>query len=180
MATESIPLSLIMVTTIRPVPDTVPYTTYFTGIEKVDGENKDTKLANVEFTLKEGDAEFKVTKGDDGVYIPDASGSATVVTDASGLIKIRGLDKEKTYTLTETKTNDGYNLLDAPKTLTLVEDTGNVFSTTTTFDQIENNKGAVLPSTGGIGTTIFYVVGALLVVGAGVVLVTRRKVDDDR
>lgn len=162
------------------VPDTVPYTTYFTGIEKVDGENKDTKLANVEFTLKEGDAEFKVTKGDDGVYIPDASGSSTVVTDANGLIKIRGLDNDKTYTLTETKTNDGYNLLDAPKTLTLVEDKGNAFSTTTTFDQIENNKGAVLPSTGGIGTTIFYIIGAILVIGAGVVLVTRRRMNANK
>ena len=43
--------------------------------------------------------------------------------------------------------------------------------------EIENKKGAVLPSTGGIGTTIFYVVGAILVIGAGVVLITRRRMD---
>ena len=43
--------------------------------------------------------------------------------------------------------------------------------------EIENKKGAVLPSTGGIGTTIFYVVGAILVIGAGIVLVTRRRMD---
>ena len=49
--------------------------------------------------------------------------------------------------------------------------------TTATFDQVKNNKGTVLPSTGGIGTTIFYVVGAILVIGAGVVLVTRRRMD---
>ena len=42
---------------------------------------------------------------------------------------------------------------------------------------IENNKGAQLPSTGGVGTTIFYVVGAILVIGAGVVLITRRRMD---
>ena len=42
---------------------------------------------------------------------------------------------------------------------------------------IENNKGTELPSTGGIGTTIFYVVGAILVIGAGVVLITRRRMD---
>ena len=42
---------------------------------------------------------------------------------------------------------------------------------------VENNSGTELPSTGGIGTTIFYVVGALLVIGAGVVLVTRRRMD---
>ena len=45
------------------------------------------------------------------------------------------------------------------------------------FDPIVNNKGAELPSTGGIGTTIFYVVGAILVIGAGVVLITKRRME---
>ncbi|MBQ6240407.1 MAG: isopeptide-forming domain-containing fimbrial protein [Firmicutes bacterium] len=156
------------------IPETVPYTTYFTGIEKVDGDDKTIKLEGVEFTLKEGTTEFKVKKNTEGIYIPDATGSAIVVTDANGLIKIRGLDSDKTYTLTETKTKPGYNLLPEPKTLTLIEDKGDVF-TTATFDQIENNKGVVLPSTGGVGTTIFYIVGAILMIGAGVVLVTRRR-----
>ena len=43
--------------------------------------------------------------------------------------------------------------------------------------EIENNKGTLLPSTGGIGTTIFYIIGAILVIGAGVVLVTRRRMN---
>ena len=42
---------------------------------------------------------------------------------------------------------------------------------------IENNSGAELPSTGGIGTTIFYVIGAILVLGAGILLVTRRRMN---
>ena len=42
---------------------------------------------------------------------------------------------------------------------------------------VENKKGTELPSTGGIGTTIFYVVGAILVIGAGVVLITKRRMD---
>lgn len=42
---------------------------------------------------------------------------------------------------------------------------------------VENNQGAELPSTGGIGTTIFYIIGAILVIGAGVVLVTRRRMN---
>ena len=41
--------------------------------------------------------------------------------------------------------------------------------------QITNTQGAELPSTGGIGTTIFYLIGAVLVIGAGVLLVTRRR-----
>ena len=41
--------------------------------------------------------------------------------------------------------------------------------------EIENNKGTLLPSTGGIGTTIFYVVGGILVVGAAILLVTKKR-----
>ena len=43
---------------------------------------------------------------------------------------------------------------------------------------VENKAGAELPSTGGIGTTIFYIIGGLLVVGAAVVLIARRKARD--
>ena len=40
---------------------------------------------------------------------------------------------------------------------------------------VENEAGVELPSTGGMGTTIFYALGAVLVIGAGVVLATRRR-----
>ena len=55
-------------------------------------------------------------------------------------------------------------------------------ASTTTYSgnivgKILNQKGSVLPSTGGIGTTIFYIVGAILVIGAGVILVTRRRMN---
>ena len=84
--------------------------------------------------------------------------------------RIFGLDEDSTYYLKETKAPEGYNLLPEEKT---------VAGSAVTVD-VENKAGSQLPSTGGIGTTIFYVVGALLVVGAGVVLVTRRKVDADK
>ena len=45
---------------------------------------------------------------------------------------------------------------------------------------VENNTGAVLPGTGGIGTTIFYVLGLILVLGAGVLLVARKRVKYDK
>lgn len=41
------------------------------------------------------------------------------------------------------------------------------------------DSGAVLPDTGGIGTTIFYIIGGLLVVGAVVVMITRKRMSDD-
>ena len=42
---------------------------------------------------------------------------------------------------------------------------------------VPNNKGTLLPSTGGIGTTIFYVVGGILVAGAGILLVTKKRMN---
>lgn len=45
--------------------------------------------------------------------------------------------------------------------------------------KIENNTGAALPSTGGIGTTIFYIVGGVLVVGAIILLITKKRMDGD-
>ena len=174
------------------IPESVEFKTYFAGIKKVDGEDS-KELAGVKFTLKENGVEFKVKKveGKD-YYIPDETGSSEVVTDANGNIRIRGLDGDKTYTLTETETLPGYNLLDSDVTLTLKEDTYTVIvtegeeSTTTTtssydgatdndWGKVENNKGTLLPSTGGIGTTIFYIIGGILVVGAGVVLIARRR-----
>ena len=50
-------------------------------------------------------------------------------------------------------------------------------ATNTAEITVINEQGTVLPSTGGIGTTIFYIIGAILVIGAGVVLVTRRRMN---
>ena len=125
----------------------------------------------------------------------DATGATTTVkTDAAGQIRIRGLDDDKTYTLTETvNPNAGYNMLAAPVTLTLQEDTYTVVdengteTTTSSYDgatddtwqDVVNNKGSILPSTGGIGTTIFYIVGAVLVLGAAAIIIARRKAEQN-
>lgn len=160
------------------LPHSVEYTTYFTGIQKTNGTDP---LEGVKFTLKEGTEEFKVSyDATEGYYIPDAeNGSSEVVTNESGLILIRGLDDDKNYTLTETETLPGYNMLEDDVELTLEEDKDNAFASYTADDwsEVVNQSGSQLPSTGGIGTTIFYVVGAILVIGAGVVMITRRRMD---
>lgn len=76
------------------------------------------------------------------------------------------------------KATSEYVVTDTNTTGTIAEIDSDNDSKLDTFQiQIENKKGNTLPETGGIGTTIFYVVGAILVLGAGVVLITRRRMD---
>lgn len=111
--------------------------------------------------------------------------TASGTTDANGLITFEGLGAG-TYYITELKTKSGYNLLTAPITVTITaapSATGCSWtvSTNATFEDdmvqltVENNKGSDLPITGGIGTTIFYVIGGLLVCGAVVMAITKKK-----
>ena len=118
--------------------------------------------------------------------------TASGTTDANGLITFKGLGAG-TYYITELKTLGGYNLLTAPITVKIdakIDATSGTTSCTWTATvnnkaatfaddmvklTVENNKGSVLPITGGIGTTIFYVIGGLLVCGAVVMAITKKK-----
>ncbi len=130
----------------------------------------------------------------------DADVSIEMTTGADGKIYFKGLGAGE-YTLTETVTPEGFNTIDPIKftinftapdrgVITgeetciwdLVSDTlevsesGNGFSLGGIFSaNIINQSGSLLPSTGGIGTTIFYVVGGILVVAAGILLVTKKR-----
>jgi len=115
--------------------------------------------------------------------------SATVdcegTTGTDGKTNFNGLNAG-TYTLTEIEAPDGYNLLEAPIEFGITwseadgfavaanDQSGVVYdSTTGTFKiTVENNKGSVLPHTGGIGSTIFFVLGSILILAAGISLVT--------
>ena len=80
-----------------------------------------------------------------------------------------------TYTLIESTVPGGYNNA-GTKTIEIKNNDYNK-SNLEQNATVTNNKGNELPSTGGIGTTIFYIIGGILVVGAGVVLITRRRMD---
>ena len=123
------------------------------------------------------------------------------VNEGQTTFTFTGLD-DGTYRLSETKTPDGYNTIDPiiftitaehdiesedPRLTSLNGDsaTGEITfeaasedgSLTTT---VVNKSGAELPETGGMGTTIFYVLGAILVLGAGVLLIARRRTDSEK
>ena len=122
----------------------------------------------------------------------DATNSKITSTDTivAGFSEIQGL-KAGTYYLEEVQAPDGFNKI-AGRIAITISDAGVatidgkvgslvVDSTDNTRAfAIVNNTGAELPSTGGIGTTIFYVVGGILMLGAAVILVTRKKVSSSK
>lgn len=100
-----------------------------------------------------------------------------VTTPENGSFTIIGLDAD-TYFLTEIQQPDGYNKLSAPVKIVIKEDgTITIGDATNTVDkvEVENKSGSILPSTGGMGTTLFYIFGAILVIGSGVVLITKKR-----
>lgn len=164
--------------------DTVIVFTYKVVVNKVD-QNGDA-LAGAGFTL----------------YKKDSSGNwnevETISAGDTTTFTFKGLD-DGDYVLSETTTPDGYNKIDdveftisashseeddEPKLITL---TGDITSGTAEFTSsttagslttdVVNKKGSVLPSTGGMGTTILYVVGTILVLAAGILLVTKKRMD---
>lgn len=154
-------------------------------------QGEETKpLPDAVFQLRKGDTTINLIKLDannyqvadatEGTGTPESHANngeinvidpGTLVSDfvsvSEGDIVIWGVDSDE-YSLVEIQAPKGYNMTD-PVSVTVNSDN----STRTT---ILNNTGAELPSTGGIGTIIFYVVGAALVIGCGVVLVSRKRV----
>ena len=111
-------------------------------------------------------------------WVDSITNATEVTTGNHGEAFFEGL-ADGTYYLVETKAPAGYNQLDKPVKVEVHvgENAGAVTSATqlTVTATVKNQAGTLLPSTGGIGTTVFYVLGAVLVVGAGVLLVTKKR-----
>lgn len=113
------------------------------------------------------------------VWVKDKPATGVVTKENGGLeYPFKGLT-EGTYYLEEIKAPAGYNLLTIhPEiALSISEDADATIESKDLIhvEQIENHKGIQLPGTGGIGTIIFYCVGGVLVIGALVVLIARRR-----
>ena len=156
----------------------------------MNGETE-TALAGATFTLSknsDGSAPIALVRlkntenKDTNTYRVAKTGETGTVTeittDNTGKFTIQGLDAD-TYYLTETAAPAGYNKLAGAVTITIGAN-GVVNGTTEApqgVDEVKvlNQSGTELPSTGGMGTTIFYVLGSILVVGAVVLLVTKKR-----
>ena len=151
------------------------------------------------------DAQFEIVDGNGNkVPVTPDSTDYTVTSPESGKIIIKGVAGGD-YTVNEIVAPDGYNLLEAgvkvnasefessTTTLTIYKDTsGDITGTETTTKQeftfdvssaavnVVNYTGTELPSTGGVGTTLFYVIGALLMVGAFILLVTKKRMNTEK
>lgn len=155
-------------------------------IDKYEAGNKDAKLPNAEFVLyKKVTSEtgtstmyyYKWNKTAEKVeWVEDKVAATVVVTDDHGAATFGGL-ADGTYYLVETKAPAGYNRLEAPVELTVAGSSTNTAQLSVTAE-VPNNTGTTLPSTGGMGTTVFYVLGAVLVLGAVVLLVTKKRMSD--
>ena len=177
-------------------PDNPPKTTTYTykfQLNKVDGS--ENSLSGAQFELYDGTEKVSLVLSS-GIYraatSDDDTANTTTTIDmtSTGTVEIKGLDN-KEYTLKEIKAPEGYNtaanttiypsdsekngnkLVKADGTYGAnAGDAGNV--------TVVNRAGTTLPTTGGIGTTIFYALGAILVIGAGVALIVRRRMNSER
>ena len=181
-------------------PPPVVINTYAFQVAKTDGTDP---LPGAQFELWSAKgvaggtaAALKFIDNGDGTYTYSESGTVTTLDMTTNTtIVVKGLDTAWSYTLKEITVPAGYNqaadidiagssltevsttVVNADGTTTTTEIDTTPASTALYKETVVNNQGTELPSTGGIGTTIFYVIGAILVIGAGVVLVTRRRMN---
>lgn len=183
--------------------DKVIVFTYELDTTKVDGQDNNQKLKDAEFKLKNAAGKWAIVNSNNKVtsWADTEEGGSKLTSDANGLFKVIGLDAG-TYYLKETKAPAGYNLLTNEITVAITANTANgqnwsdyvassaLTALSVTADNksgtadattgiagitIANNKGATLPTTGGMGTTLFYVLGSVLVLGAVVLLVSKKR-----
>lgn len=156
---------------------------------KVDGTNNNAALANVKFALTNAEGHYaqfdesgNLTAWED-INTPAEANKLT--TDSNGHIYAYGLDAG-TYTLIETDPLPGYNALTDTITVHISEDGTVTYKYTASEGDagnkivVVNQTGSQLPTTGGMGTTVLYIAGAALVLGAGITLVVRRRMNSDQ
>ena len=170
----------------RTVDDTVIVFTYKVVVNKVDGETPANPLKGAKFKLEK--------KNSEGTYILVKEIEADADDQDKNTFTFKGLDDGQ-YKLTETVTPAGYNTMEPIEfTVTATHDitsdspaltdlSGNVTTGEITFTKdvpngslstnVVNEQGLVLPTTGGIGTTLFYIGGIVLVLGAASCLIVK-------
>ena len=163
------------------------YTYQLNNTKHQDSENGPV-LEGAGFRLYSNEAcnaedEIKLKMNDDGTYSRDFSTEGKgveMLSNKDGQFNVKGLDAG-TYYLKETNPPAGYSACpDKEIVISATHDVYNVSLAGNLSNKIINKKagGITLPSTGGIGTTLFYVVGGGLMVAAIVLLVTKKRMEN--
>lgn len=143
-------------------------------------------LEGAEFTLVHNPENCSICRGD-GTSVFQVT-EYIEVSDDAGEVSFASIPSGHVYTMVETAAPDGYvvsnidyvvNVAYDKLTVTEIHSDGTETAWTGENDVVINYTGYVLPETGGIGTTIFYVGGGLLIIGAVVFLIVKRKTSDD-
>ncbi|MGN1344810.1 MAG: SpaH/EbpB family LPXTG-anchored major pilin [Traorella sp.] len=182
-------------TTTSHTPDRTVYVYDFDiVIDKYTGdETTGERLANAKFVLKNANGKYYYydETEKDVVWVDTIEGATEVTTDENGYAVFKGLDTG-TYYLVETEAPAGYNKLKGDVKVVIsatYKDDGTLASSSATSTNngqytqtagVENKSGVELPSTGGMGTTLFYIVGGLLVVGAAILLITKKRMGNEK
>ena len=170
-------------------------TTYSYSFDLVKTDSDGTLLAGAKFKLYADQNcanEIKLVADGDNAYRVAKTGEKAVEsieTNATSALTIKGLKGTTTYYLKEIEAPKGYNELENAFVFTIASAnvSSNLVTTsnkwvegTSTGIHIINNAGTTLPSTGGMGTTVFYVVGGGLMAVAVVLLVTKKRMENKR
>lgn len=162
-------------------------------VEKTGETEKEKALAGAKFVLSrgnEGEKEYAVMTGNKVTSWKKEFNNATVlVTDGTNDLIYEGLDAGN-YQLIETEAPTGYNKLKNPIDVVITASNGSATITYKDADEsgfetatgatvkVLNNAGTTLPTTGGIGTTIFYLIGGGLMVAAAVLLIAKKRMEN--
>ena len=172
--------------------ETKTYSFYF-DIVKTKTDNKLLDGAKFElYDAKEGGSRIPLVKNSDGTYRVATKEEQAVsgfvsaeIEAANGRAAVKGLDADTTYWLEETQAPAGYNVLEKRVEVAIADQN---LSTTLTGDtwtdgnggiHIVNETGALLPTTGGMGTTLFYIGGGALMAGAAVIFAIKKHKENE-
>ncbi len=176
---------------------------YNFSLDIVKQNEAGTHLGGVEFELYDGENIMNLVfvgaeeAGGKGYYrvatSEDLVTTTTIITDDNGILNVYGLDDAKTYTLKETKTVEGYELLTEDIEFTINASYDNSYNPTLTLTvptvtgvtnssdgsdlaiNVVNFINRLLPETGGVGTVMFYVVGGMTMAGAAGLAIVKTK-----
>ncbi len=147
-------------------------------IDKFQTDAESIKLADAKFVLLNDENKYYNLTDNVVTWVDDKTNATIMTTDSNGAAEFPGLE-DGTYYLEEVKAPAGYNQL--PNKVEVVIAGAATKNAELSYEvEVENQSGTELPSTGGMGTTLFYIAGGVLVVAAFILLVTKRRVDTEK